>query len=257
MTAQWADGPWPLIETPAKTMDIKRHAAVQIANEMCHPHNLMIRGINSIYLQAPHVKKPADIADFLYFCGSWCQLVAQHHKEEEDFFFPAVEKAIEKPGFFDGEVEEHHTFLIGFDEMRKYLKETTPETFSAARLNGIIDKFATDLQKHLSGEIQTLLALEKEPKADGATLLKIANEAGERAVKELGSETLPFILGLCDRTYEGGIHNFPPGMPAFVPWLAHYWFARPHRGAWRFCPSDTWKKPRPLMFLPENQGASS
>jgi hypothetical protein len=58
---------------------------------------------------------------------------------------------------------------------------------------------------------------------------------------------LPMVLGCADRSYEGGIHNFPP-FPFFFPYLVDYWFARTHRGAWRFSPCDMYGKPRPLAF---------
>ncbi|KDQ17587.1 hypothetical protein BOTBODRAFT_155649 [Botryobasidium botryosum FD-172 SS1] len=254
VTIRWADGPWPLIETPSKTMDVKRHAGVQLATDMCHPHNAMIRGINAIYLQAPYVKNPTDIADLLIFCQNWCQMVEHHHKVEEEFLFPSLEKVLEKPGFFDGEIEQHNGFHAGFDEMREYVKEMTPENFNAATLIGIIDKFGTSFQQHLSDEVQTLLSLEKEPKADSVKLLKVWKDMEAMAVKQ--GYFLPFVLGLCDRTYEGGIHHFPP-IPNFVCYIAHYWYGRRNCGAWRFCPSDIWKNPRPLMFLPENQRVSA
>jgi hypothetical protein len=55
------------------------------------------------------------------------------------------------------------------------------------------------------------------------------------------------VLGCADRSYEGSIHNFPP-FPFFFPYLVDYWFARTHRGAWRFSPCDMYGKPRPLAF---------
>ena len=48
--------------------------SIYIANEMAFAHNAMIRGINSIYNQAPHVHKPKDIADLLFFAKFWGQL---------------------------------------------------------------------------------------------------------------------------------------------------------------------------------------
>ena len=33
-------------------------------------------------------------------------------------------------------------------------------------------------------------------------------------------EVLPLVLGLSDRTYEEGIHSFPP-VPWFLPYLMH------------------------------------
>jgi hypothetical protein len=61
------------------------------------------------------------------------------------------------------------------------------------------------------------------------------------------------VLGCADKTYEGGIHQFPP-FPFFFPYLIDYWFARKYQGAWRFCPCDMYGKPRALAFTEENAG---
>jgi hypothetical protein len=63
---------------------------------------------------------------------------------------------------------------------------------------------------------------------------------------------MPCALGCVDRTYEGGIHKYFPPWPFFVPYMVNYVFARKYRGAWRFCPSNTWGAPRPLKFCKQN-----
>lgn len=37
-------------------------------------HNIIIRGLNSIYLQAPHVQQK-DFNDFLAYCYCWYQFL--------------------------------------------------------------------------------------------------------------------------------------------------------------------------------------
>jgi hypothetical protein len=60
-------------------------------SEMANVHNMIIRGVNSIYLQAPHVK-PADVPAFVQYCIQWYRLLDVHHTTEETDFFVAVEK---------------------------------------------------------------------------------------------------------------------------------------------------------------------
>jgi hypothetical protein len=55
------------------------------------------------------------------------------------------------------------------------------------------------------------------------------------------------VFGTADRTFEGGIHDFP-SVPFFVPYVIHYVFERKHRGAWRYNPSDAWRDPKELAF---------
>lgn len=78
-TKQWADSPFKLIETPRHKLDptpgrrdlSKESGAFGHANEMALVHNVLIRALNCIYLQAPNIKNPKDITDFLTFMHSW------------------------------------------------------------------------------------------------------------------------------------------------------------------------------------------
>ncbi len=54
-------------------------------------HNTIIRGINAVYHQAPHVK-PADHKAFLNFTSTMIQYTRIHHDGEENMFFPAIEQ---------------------------------------------------------------------------------------------------------------------------------------------------------------------
>lgn len=58
-------------------------------------HNAILRGFNTIYLQAPHVK-PSDHADFLGYVGAWCKFVTSHHDSEEKELFPQTLEVLKK-----------------------------------------------------------------------------------------------------------------------------------------------------------------
>jgi hypothetical protein len=47
---------------------------VRGASIMALVHNSIIRGLNSIYLQAPHVG-PKDYKDFIAYCYCWYQYI--------------------------------------------------------------------------------------------------------------------------------------------------------------------------------------
>lgn len=57
----------------------------------------------------------------------------------------------------------------------------------------------------------------------------------------------PLVFGTADRSFEGGIHDFP-SVPFFVPYVIHYVFARRYRGAWRFNPCTLWRDRRELAY---------
>lgn len=104
----WADGPYPLIETPSKTRPLKvrlhlsfhqnnwsytfqtSHYSVHVATEMAHTHNSFLRSLNSIYHQAPNVSFHADIRDLLLYCTFWHNTVEHHHNSEETVFFSST-----------------------------------------------------------------------------------------------------------------------------------------------------------------------
>jgi len=58
-------------------------------------HNAILRGYNTIYLQAPHVQ-PADYEDFIGYCLTWYRLVKSHHDDEEENLFPKVVEVLGK-----------------------------------------------------------------------------------------------------------------------------------------------------------------
>ena len=126
---------------------------------MAFAHNAMIRGINSIYNQAPNVRETEDIVDFLFFVRSWANWVGHHHHLEETLMFPSFEKIMEKPGFLQANIEQHHAFEPGLNKLRDFTNDTKPDDYSFEVLQGIIQDFASGLQQHLREEIPTLLAM--------------------------------------------------------------------------------------------------
>ena len=132
-----------------------------MASKMAHTHNCIIRGINSIFLQAPHVHASVDIADLLFFSKVWCDWVAHHHRLEEEHMFPQWEHLIGKPSFMQQNIEQHNAFEPGLNRLHEYATRTDPTNFDAEILRNIINDFATVLQRHLSDEIETLLALQE------------------------------------------------------------------------------------------------
>jgi iron-sulfur cluster repair protein YtfE (RIC family) len=55
-------------------------------------HNAFLRSLNSIYLQAPHIKDPNDIKDFMVYVENWHDGLHQHHETEETIVFPLFAK---------------------------------------------------------------------------------------------------------------------------------------------------------------------
>jgi len=216
---------------------------------MCHVHNTLIRGLNSIYLQAPHVSSPTDIKDFLFYCGAWVKMVEHHHDTEESTLFPAIEEFTKQPGLMEGNREQHLAFHSGMEAFFKYAQTTRPEAYSWTTMKGLIGGFAPALMKHLVDEIDSLLNLQGYDSKEVMKLWRATEEIAKGAKHpNIFDEIIPCVLGCADKTYEGG-NPFPP-LPFFIPYLVQYWFAAKNKGAWRFLPCDMWGRPRPLMFVP-------
>ncbi|KAF2204316.1 hypothetical protein GQ43DRAFT_438040 [Delitschia confertaspora ATCC 74209] len=245
----WADAPFDLIETPSKTMDATSHAAVYCASEMSHAHNVLIRGLNSIYQQGAFITSPKDISDFLFFCSAWVKTVEHHHQAEEKTLFPELEKFTGNPHIMTMNKDQHDEFLGGLTEFEHYAESTRQEQYDWTEAKAQLDGFAPALIRHLREEIGTLLSLKEYNSAKLREVWQKTEDVakGDIRLPNMFDVILPMVLGCADKTYEGGIHSFPP-FPFFFPYLIDYWFIRKNRGAWRFCPCDMHGQPRPLAF---------
>ncbi|KAE8382009.1 hypothetical protein BDV26DRAFT_254656 [Aspergillus bertholletiae] len=256
-SAPWADEPFHLIATPSKTLD-ESLGHIQCASQMAHAHNFILRGLNAIIQQAPHVAiatdehfKAQDVKDLLSYVQSWVKMVHHHDWVEESFIFPEIDRFTERPGFMDDPKHEHELFRDGTERLLAYCSATKPEEYrwkGADGMQKIIDSFSQDLTNHLYAEVEVFLSMGD---IDGAGLKKTCEEA-EKVAMKTGSlamlyDVFPAVLGCADKTYEGG-HDFPP-VPWVLPYLVKYWFAVGN-GAWRFNPCDWWGRPRPLEFGP-------
>ncbi len=67
---------------------------------------VIIRGLNSIYRQAPHIK-PEDNADFIAYAKCWSEVLHAHHKMEEVSLFPQIEAKTGEKGIMEANVEQH------------------------------------------------------------------------------------------------------------------------------------------------------
>ncbi|CAG9954973.1 unnamed protein product [Clonostachys rosea f. rosea IK726] len=252
---QWADGPMALVTTPqyeTKKTDIFTVGATH----MCLLHNAIIRGFNTIYLQAPHIQE-ADKADFIGYALTWFRFVKSHHDDEELNLFPKMEEVLGDKTIWTETHEEHESFLGGLGEFYKYLSELpSPSDLSAKELIRIMDSFRDDFEGHFHSEIATIAAMASHPKApaegseEATSAGLIFKTWGKATVTKAGTwDVVPFFLLNLDRTVEGGMWaNWPP-MPAPIKWglinLAGSWYG----SWWKFASCDSQGQPRELYAL--------
>ncbi|KAI9691097.1 MAG: hypothetical protein M1822_008717 [Bathelium mastoideum] len=138
------------------------HAAYYVATQMALAHNGILRGLNSIYLQATHIPRQnlGTIQDFLTYCQCWCESMHHHHDAEEQEFFPSIELISGVQGLMERNVEQHRAFTPGFEQFQAYARTCPPEDYDGQRIKSLIDGFAEPLSRHLHDEIDTLRALD-------------------------------------------------------------------------------------------------
>jgi hemerythrin-like domain-containing protein len=128
---------------------------------MCLAHNLITRWLNAIYLQAPHVKTPTDVSDFITYAQVWHESIHHHHAMEEEYFFPWIETYSGEKGIMDKNVEQHEAFHKGLEQFGEYVHKVTVQEYDGMKLRGIVDGFGEALTLHLREEIKTLIGLER------------------------------------------------------------------------------------------------
>jgi hypothetical protein len=171
------------------------------ATHMAHIHNAILRGYNSIYQQAAHVKEE-DKAAFVGYALAWYRFVKSHHDDEEAELFPKVEEVLGTKGVWDETHAEHgklislsfslpffrhqnpippasllapirppnkappESFLPGLASLETYLVNlATPSAFSGLDLLAIMSSFRAPFAHHFHHEIATITSLSSLPAA--------------------------------------------------------------------------------------------
>lgn len=107
------------------------------ATHMCLLHNAIIRGFNTIYLQAPHIQD-ADKAAFIGYSQTWFRFVKSHHDDEEDNLFPKVQDLLGDDPVWTATHEEHGTLLfphVAFTSVTTNIVSFSQNPSSLALLN--------------------------------------------------------------------------------------------------------------------------
>jgi hemerythrin-like domain-containing protein len=184
MAPVYADHPFPIITTPEfanKKAGLKTDMFDHCASEMACVHNMMVRSLNAIYLQAPHIK-PADEKSFCAFILHWYALLSVHHHGEEEEFFPDIEAMTGEKGIMEANVEQHHAFHEGLAAFHEYVKACAAgsDKYDGRKVVSMVDSFGPTLMQHLTDEIPTIQGLRKYGEEKMANLQKRFNAEGEK-----------------------------------------------------------------------------
>ncbi|KAF7336752.1 Hemerythrin domain-containing protein [Mycena venus] len=205
------------------------------AIDMSIAHNMFIRGINAIYAQAEGINEE-QVKPFTFFCVAFLGMLHHHHQIEETLLFPFFET---KLGLhtMDHNVEQHHAFMDGLDDLETYLKgvQSGTETYSGKTIIQKLDAFADTLVEHLRDEIPTLESSKMRAAFTEKDLKDLEAAVGSRVMKEVSLvTTLPLGLICHDKSTAS---YFPP-LPGPIMWVVKYGLFRLHSDAWAFGPCD-------------------
>jgi len=252
---QWADAPFQLLESIRKRdgiTDVTKETFAQAsATEMVLVHNVMIRGLNSIYLQAPNIKEQKDVADFVVYLFSWSLMLHAHHHTEESTAFPLLEKYTGVENLMGKNVDQHRLFEPGLEAFDQYITalKAGKENYDGKKVCTIIDSFGPTLVSHLTEEIATIEGLEQYgDKIDWKSYNKaIQKEAVDEGDTEHG---IPFFIANIDSTFEHPFNasSWPP-FPWFVALICRWVYIPKHKEAWRFGSCDSYGVPKDLPFV--------
>ncbi|KAI1846193.1 hypothetical protein JX265_010570 [Neoarthrinium moseri] len=258
----WADGPLPLLETPSLTLDIT-HPVLHVANEVCQGHNAALRGLNAIFLQAPHVSAANDVADLLFLTKSWAGWVLGQHVQRQTRLFPQFEETLGKPGSITSLYTEELNFEPALHHLLDYSEHThsRPAAYDSSNflllIKGVGNAFRAyvEAQTSILVDLQSLCgqsgSFEAETRSAKILQLYLSSEAD---IKDHSDPFIvpPMTVRMRDTTYEGG--NNWPGLSVLAVHAIADKLSPAHAGAWRFLPCDVWGKPRGLPFLGQDAG---
>lgn len=218
----------------------------------------MLRGINSLFLQAPFLTALGDVVDFLFLAQSWAGWVRQHHDHLRTRMYPQFEAVLGKPGALITRLEETESFLPALEGLARYAAQARdqPETYEAAELLPIIEDLAPRLHHYFGAQVaammdmMTLCGAPGSPQGEARSVALL--QAYQQLERELQDSTDPFVvppmmIRLRDSTFEGG-NDWPKLSVLAVHQIADR-LSPTHAGAWRFLPCTVWGKPRPLPFF--------
>lgn len=112
-----------------------------MATDMCHVHNVFIRGMNSVYLQSPFVKSTSDISDLLFYTKTLLACINAHHDGDEKYLFPGLAEYTKNPDIMGVNQVQHAAFYGGMREFAEYCEKTSPAEYPNTTFKAMVDSF--------------------------------------------------------------------------------------------------------------------
>ncbi|RXW22213.1 hypothetical protein EST38_g3642 [Candolleomyces aberdarensis] len=218
------------------------YATNHVANfgiEMSCIHNVFIRALNSLWVNAPLVN-PADELGFAGYASTFCEILHFHHHGEEDIIFPFLEKQVS----MQENVAQHAAMLAGLDAFAEYMQNVAngSEKYDGLRVKGLIEIFGDVLTDHLHAEIPTL-SPENLAKFDYKELSDMVAQHNKHIQDMPGKFTI-FPLVATHHPWNE-IPEWPADMPGPVKFFIKYITPLRYPSYWKFAPFNGRGQPQP------------
>lgn len=146
--------PYALIPVPPLPTNFHDNHEESFHVDMALIHNVIIRGLNSCWVNAPLVK-PKDEQAFAGYVLTLTVLIGDHHHGEETIIFPFLQTKFD----MGDNINQHAAFHDGIEAFKKYILDVKnkSEKYNAEKTRTLLKAFADMLVEHLHGEVHILI----------------------------------------------------------------------------------------------------
>ncbi|KAF8964792.1 hypothetical protein BDZ97DRAFT_1814499, partial [Flammula alnicola] len=203
--------------------------ALWLANELSLTHNVIIRALNSIWLNAPLVLRE-DEADFVQYNLTCLEMIRSHHEAQEMVIFPRLQEKID----MRKNVVQHLEFDAALKNFKAYLVKVHDrvEPYDSERVLELRKALGSRLVQHLHDEISTV-STKRLSVFTNQELNEILNalEEHNRGLRE-STTHFPFVM---THHNQEDARNWPV-VPTSVKWVGNHVGFHLHRSYWKFSP---------------------
>lgn len=142
--------PYRLIPIPQLPANAQEDHAEFFHVDMSLIHNVIIRGLNSCWVNAPLVK-PKDEQAFAGYALTLIELIRSHHHGEETIIFPFLQTKFD----MGDNINQHAEFHDGIEAFEKHFLDVKnkSEKYDAEKTRALLRAFADLLVEHLHSEV--------------------------------------------------------------------------------------------------------
>ena len=115
-------------------------------------HNIIIRSLNAIYINAPLVRRAGAVRAFTAYTLEALDVIHQHHEHEESTIFPALQKASID---MQMNLDQHESFSASMEALKHYCQSvrSNSQSYSGEKMQDLVKAFGDPLVQHLTEEV--------------------------------------------------------------------------------------------------------